>query len=314
MTDGIHGPDPDVLGRPVASVWAAGRLSMAEQLGGHYHPRIRADHDAMPPAVAAHALVRYSRRGDLVLDPDCGAGTTVVEALRCGRHAVGVTADTRLWEIARTTITTIKRAGAVGDGMMLDGRLRRLSGPFGAGLAGRVDLLLTTVRSQHSVATRAGHRRNHRSTDPVDNLAVALAHCVPLLRPGGYAVITARPQRRDGELVDLPGQIVAAGRVAGLVAVQRCVAVVGDLRGSGVATRAGFAERQAAARACAAGTPTALIAHHDVIVLQAPDHAEQPAAGTAPARTAPTQPTAAVSTHAAPARAQDDGIERGWAA
>ncbi|MEO8024548.1 DNA methyltransferase [Polaromonas sp.] len=35
------------------------------------------------------AIVSFSRRGDMVLDPFCGGGTTVVEALSQGRQAAG---------------------------------------------------------------------------------------------------------------------------------------------------------------------------------------------------------------------------------
>ena len=38
-----------------------------------------------------------------------------------------------------------------------------------------------------------------------------LAGCTALLRPGGTVVVTARPWRQHGELVDLPGAILAAG-------------------------------------------------------------------------------------------------------
>ena len=39
-----------------------------------------------------------------------------------------------------------------------------------------------------------------------------LAGCAALLRPGGTVVVTARPWRQRGELVDLPGAVLAAGR------------------------------------------------------------------------------------------------------
>lgn len=41
------------------------------------------------PAFAATAIKEFSRRGDLVLDPYMGGGTTVVEALALGRRAAG---------------------------------------------------------------------------------------------------------------------------------------------------------------------------------------------------------------------------------
>lgn len=41
------------------------------------------------PAFAREALKAFTRRGDTVLDPFCGGGTSLVEALVLGRRAVG---------------------------------------------------------------------------------------------------------------------------------------------------------------------------------------------------------------------------------
>lgn len=46
-----------------------------------------------PEAVAEHVIERYSARGDWVIDPFCGFGTTLVVAERLGRHAAGCEAD-----------------------------------------------------------------------------------------------------------------------------------------------------------------------------------------------------------------------------
>jgi modification methylase len=235
------------------SVWRSGEIPVDGQFDAVYTQRTRTDRDGMPPAVAAHALRHYTRRGDLVLDPDCGAGATLIEALRGGRHAVGLIADRRLWEIARANVTAVKRAGAIGDGTVLAGGSDLLSGVACAGLTGRVDLVLTTIH-HHA-------RLNRRSTAAVDNLADTLFRCVPLLRPGGHVVITARPSRVADELLDLPGLILAAGRAAGLHPAHRRAALVATATPRRTPRHRG---RQL--------LPVMRVAHHDMVVLRAPDH------------------------------------------
>jgi tRNA G10 N-methylase Trm11 len=49
----------------------------------------------MLPAIAAHAIHAYIKPGDLVFDPMCGIGTTVVEAMHAGRDVIGVEYESR---------------------------------------------------------------------------------------------------------------------------------------------------------------------------------------------------------------------------
>jgi hypothetical protein len=264
--------------RRTASVWPTGQHDLHAQLAeGGYVTGTADDDGAMPPALAAHAIAAYTRPGAVVLDPDCGAGTVLVEALRAGRHAIGLTTGHRWRMLARANLAAVRRGGAVGDGMV---RRRRVATPhmaYVAGLGARVDLLLTTVRPRLS-----------ERTDPVDAAAAVahiralLADCRPLLRPSAYVALTVRPGRGHGELVDLPSRLFAAGADLGLVPIERCVALSAAIRGGRLVSHAGLAARRAAARQQrATGHPVCLIAHRDVLVWRSrPDADAVDAAAT----------------------------------
>ncbi|WP_216215731.1 DNA methyltransferase [Amycolatopsis aidingensis] len=263
-------PDTPVVG----SVWPTGAASIATQLHeGGYHEATGADPVLMPPAIARYAITAFTRPGGIVLDPDCGAGTTVVEALRAGRHAIGLTSQRRWWRLARANVTATKARGVFVDGMVLvlDRRPGTAAAAETAGLTGRVDLLLTTLRPAHP------HRG---AADAVERFAAVLAQYRPLVRPGGHVVVTCSPQRHPvrHELSDVPAQIVAAGIAAGLAPVARCLALTATVRRGRAYTRATLAQRRAVTRAARAlGHPIALPAHHTALVFRADPDSTGPA-------------------------------------
>jgi hypothetical protein len=97
-----------------------------------------------------------------------------------------------------------------------------------------------------------------------------LAGCTALLRPGGLAVVTARPWREHGELIDLPSAVLAAGTAAGLIPAARCVALLAGLRGSRLVPRPSFFQLDNIRKARARGEPWHLIVHEDVLIFRMP--------------------------------------------
>ncbi|GLZ37851.1 DNA methyltransferase [Actinokineospora sp. NBRC 105648] len=289
-------PDPTTAGplssgtedRLPLSVWVTGQTDPQTQLAaGPYVAETAAELHRINPAVAAHAIARYTRPGALVADPDCGTGTTLVEALRAGRHAVGIAADRRSWETARANLTAAKRTGAFTDGMVLastaGGDVNHL-----VGLAGRVDLVLTAARP--------------RLVDPgpAADLTAVLARARELLRTDGHLVLALPRVRRHGHLVDLADLATTAARANGLVAVDRCVALLAELRGHRVLTHASLAHRRAAERhRRTTGHPMALHAHQDLLVFQ-------PALPTAATTVATRRTNPARFTVVVPAVRRDD--------
>lgn len=261
-------------GPVLASVWPTGTDSVATQLDeGGYHDATGTDPALMAPAIARHAIAAFTRPGDVVLDPDCGAGTVIVEALRSGRHAIGLTGQRRWWRLARTNVTATKARGVFVDGMVLvlDRRPGTAAAAATAGLTGRVDLLLTTLRP-------AGP--NGDIDGALDRLRSLLSQYRPLVRPGGHVVITCAPQRHPvrHDLLDLPCRITAIGSAAGLAPVARCLALTAAVRRRRAYTRATLAQRRTATRAeRALGHPIGLPAHHTVLVFRADPEASDPA-------------------------------------
>src|SRR5437868_1055215 len=82
------------------SVWPAAQETSRTQRAGRYLPQSMAHPAKMLPAIARQAIETYTSPGDLVLDPMCGIGTTLVEAVHLARDAVGVEYEARWAELA----------------------------------------------------------------------------------------------------------------------------------------------------------------------------------------------------------------------
>jgi hypothetical protein len=107
-------------------------------------------------------------------------------------------------------------------------------------------------------------------TGLTDGFADILRGCHALLRPGGHIVVTARPWRKNGQLVDLPSAVIGAGLRAGLIPTERCVALLSAIRDGRLVARPSFFQLTAIRKARTAGTPLHLIAHEDVLIFTKP--------------------------------------------
>jgi hypothetical protein len=296
-----------------ASVLCTGQQVSKTQRRGRYLPESVKHPGRMLPAIARHVIETYTDPGDLVLDPMCGIGTTLIEAMHAGRNAVGVEYEKQWTTLAQRGINHARAQGATGAGFVWNADARHLPDELAQAAHGRVRLLLTSppygpsCHGQVQVQGRAGHtgpvrkhdnrystdRRNLAHRPPRELLAgftQILQATEPLLAPGGYVAVTARPWRRQGILIDLPGAVITAGRAAGLIPVERCVALLARCEASdledpvscgcgctGGATtyrsqerliaHLSFMQIKGARDALAASIPRAGILHEDLIVL-----------------------------------------------
>ncbi|MFC5832563.1 TRM11 family SAM-dependent methyltransferase [Nonomuraea insulae] len=271
------------------SVWATGQQPSRVQRRGRYVPESMRHPGKMLPSIAARVIETYTGPGELVVDPMCGIGTTLVEAAHLGRHAAGVEYEERWARLAVANLGHARKQGAPGFGRVMAGDSRHIARLL-PDLAGRAALVLTSppygaathghIRSTRDTGEPGVRKWNQRYSHDRANLAHQqlphllegfgriLAGCVELLRPGGVAAITVRPYRVRGELVDLPGHVHRLAEEAGLVFVDRIVCLLCGLGEGRLLNRASFFQLHEARKAWARGTPIHALAHEDLIVFR----------------------------------------------
>ena len=271
------------------SVWPTAQQSSRSQRRGRYLDVSGAHPAKMLPAIARRAIEAYSSPGDVVLDPMCGVGTTLVEAVHLGRDAVGVEYEPRWTELARANLAFAQKQGATGRAEVVTGDGRAISSLVDPALRGLVALVVTSPPygpSLHGKVRTVPGRGVTKfdctySSDPANLAAVSyggllvairdiLRGCTRLLRPGGIVAMTLRPWRRHGELVDFPGAVGRVGEETGFVLLERNVALLVGLRHDELVPRASFFAIDQVRRARRRGFPQLVIAHEDVVVLRLP--------------------------------------------
>jgi len=265
--------------RPAARLGAAPR-PVPGRLRGH------TQRACCPPSLSTRSAPT-PHPGDLVIDPLAGVGTTLVEATHLGRDAIGIEYEPGWAALAAANLRHATGQGATGRGFVVAGDATRLPDLLPSRLWRQAAMVLASPPYGRTIHGRVEHRRGpllrfadqyggrdqasltHRGLGGIrDGLATILAGCLPLLRPGGVVAVTARPWRRAGLLVDLPGAIVDAALAAGLAPTERCVALLAAARDSRLLPRHSFWQLASLRKARARGQPLLPIAHEDVLVFR----------------------------------------------
>lgn len=272
------------------SVWPVAQQTSPTQRKGRYLPISSAHPAKMLPAIARSAIEAYTEPGDIVLDPMCGIGTTLVEAVHLGRDAVGVEYEPQWAEVALANLAFAKANGATGHGEVVTGDGRHVAGTVDPSLRGLVALVVTSppygpsLHGQVRTSPGKGVEKYNctYSNDPANLAAVGLEKllvavgdillgCSRLLRPGGIVAMTVRPWRHQGALIDLPGLVGDLADNAGLDLFERNVALLAALRDDSLVSRASFFALEHARKSRQRGDhPRLVIAHEDVLVFRKP--------------------------------------------
>ena len=293
-----HLTPADLAAQVPVSVWLTGQQVARIQRADRYLPDSVRHPGKMLPAIARHAVQAYTQPGQIVFDPMAGIGTTLIEAVHLGRDGIGTEYEPQWAHLANANLRHAAAHGATGTGAVWHADARHLPDDLLNQYAGKISLLLTSPpygpsnHGQVTTAGRLGHtgqvakrdyaysrdRRNlaHRPTRQLlGGFEQILRAALPLLAPGATVAVTARPWRRNGELVDLPSAVFDAVRAAGLTPVERCVALLarhdpgdGHEDGERLVAHGSFFQLKNIRDARAAGIPQSLIVHEDVCVAR----------------------------------------------
>ena len=199
----------------------------------HNPPPRRKDvlrHPAKFPETLAQEFIEFfTKQGQVVLDPMAGTGSTLVGALRAGRHSYGVELNPAYAGIARQVVQTEREA--LGNGadslaaQVITGDAARLSELAEEHGLPPIDYLLTSPPYWDMLHARGAHTQKERrsdealdmfySDDPNDlgnladydrfleRLAGIYEGLQPLLRPGAYLTIIVKNVKKGGKIYPL---------------------------------------------------------------------------------------------------------------
>ena len=259
----------------------------------------------MLPELARRAIEHYSEPGDLIVDPMCGVGTTLVEAIHLDRRALGIELERRWAAQALANLALAREQGARGAAGVIEGDARDLPrllarkgrqvlSPRTDGVrllpAGSVDLIVTSppyacevgeiskkawgqgrnlcppdTRNYSTDRANLGHARGG---DYYEAMADIYAACATVLKPGGFLVSVTKDLRERGGLRDLAGDTIELCRAAGLEYWQHVIGLLAAIRDGELVPYPSFFQLTQTRKAVARGDRTALVIHEDVLVFR----------------------------------------------
>jgi len=290
------------------AIWPCAQRTSQWQRNGRYLPESNRHPGKMLPELARRAIESYSDPGDLIVDPMCGIGTTIAEAVRLDRDAIGVELEARWGDLAAANVAHARSEGAPGHARVLTGdardlpRLltskaaRSLREPAGSDVArlpyATADLVLTSPPYGCEVGDidkSAWHTGRHICPDDSrnysrdkDNIGHARGRgytdamldiyraCAAITKPGGFVVVVTKNTRTRGVLRNLAGETIALCQQVGLDYWQHVVALLATVRGDELIPRPSFWQILQTRKAIARGERPQLVCHEDVLVFRRP--------------------------------------------
>ena len=270
------------------AVWTCTQQTGQQQRLGRYVPESTRHPGKMLPELARRIVLAYSQQRDLIVDPMCGVGTTLVESAALGRRCFGLELEERWVKVTRANLCSALSASQRKLAEVRRGDARRLA-KYVEDWSGRVGLIvvsptyscdagmidkrawLSGKRLCDGATVNYSRDRQNLGHARGDAYRVAMAEvyeqCHVVLRPGGLLVTVTKNMRRSGRMVDLVHTTIDAACAAGFGYLQHNIALHAAVRDGDLIARPSFWQLDQTRRARESGLPLHLIAHEDVLVF-----------------------------------------------
>lgn len=243
------------MNKQTTTIWQLPKISPLKQREGFYCKKSVSHPAKMPPSLAQSIVLTYTKKGDSILDPMTGIGTTVIEAVKLGRNATGVEYEKNFVDLCnKNLIITNKAIGnEAGNGKFIKGDARKLSNifdqkdfdsiifspPYENVLCNQNDSALSKkvfgfmVPYSEEKATKDNKGEVNiglqKGETYLGEMIKVYKECFNVLKPDGFMILVVRNFRRKGEEIDLRTNTIQLCRMAGFKFFQTCMHILNDL-------------------------------------------------------------------------------------
>jgi DNA modification methylase len=182
-----------------------------------------------PETLAQEFIEFFTQQGQVVLDPMVGTGSTLVAALRCGRHSFGVELNSTYAEIAQKVVEEERHL--LGEpatqfaAQVINGNAACFAEYASAHQIPLIDYVLTSPPYWDMLHARGAQTQKKRRSEPamdvvysddphdlgnladydefLQRLVDIYANLEPFLRPGAYLTIIVKNVKKGGKIYPL---------------------------------------------------------------------------------------------------------------